>query len=128
MGAEQRTELEPVWRALANPLRRRILDILADGPCTTGELAERFPEHSRFAVMQHIRVLEAGHLVVHRRMGRKRFNYLNPIPIQEIYHRWVSRYQRPWAEALLALKGELEAEQQSSKTREERGKTGKTRR
>ena len=125
MDGEKTAELEPVWRALANPLRRRILDILADGPCTTGELAERFPEHSRFAVMQHIRVLEAGRLVVHRRMGRKRFNYLNPIPIQEIHHRWVSRYQRPWAEALVALKGELEAEEKSPRAREKRGKSGR---
>jgi DNA-binding transcriptional ArsR family regulator len=106
------TELEPVWRALANPIRRRILDLLRESPRTTGELAEELTELSRFAVMQHLRVLEEGGLVLFRRRGRQRFNYLNPIPIQEIYHRWVSRYQEPWAEALVALKGELEGEAQ----------------
>ena len=103
-------ELEGVWKALANPVRRRMLDVLRDGPRTTGELCERFPDLSRFAVMQHLRVLGECGLVVHRRQGRQRFNYLNPIPIQQIYHRWVSRYQEPWAESLVALKGELESE------------------
>jgi DNA-binding transcriptional ArsR family regulator len=102
-------DLDPVWRALANPLRRQMLDVLRDGACTTGDLAARFPRLSRFAVMQHLRVLEAGRLVVHRRDGRQRLNYLNPVPIQQIFDRWVSRYQQPWLEALVGLKGELEA-------------------
>lgn len=103
-------ELEAVWKALANPLRRSILDALRDGPRTTGELAERFPELSRFAVMQHLRVLEGADLVVARREGRKRYNYLNPVPIQRVYDRWVSRYVQPWTEALVGLKDELENE------------------
>lgn len=103
-------DLEPVWRALANPARRRLLDVLREGPRTTGELVDEFPELSRFAVMQHLRVLEAGGLLGHRRQGRQRFNYLNPVPIQQIYDRWVSRYQEPWLESLVALKGTLEAE------------------
>ncbi len=102
--------LEPVWRALANPLRRQILDLLREEPRTTGGLAAEFPALSRFAVMQHLRVLEEGGLVIGRRSGRKRFNYLNPVPIQQIYRRWVSRYQQPWAESLVALKGELEGD------------------
>jgi DNA-binding transcriptional ArsR family regulator len=85
-----------------------MLDVLRDGPSTTSELAARFPELSRFAVMQHLGVLEEGNLVVHRRRGRQRFNYLNPIPIQQIFDRWVSRYQAPWLESLVALKDELE--------------------
>lgn len=101
-------DLAPVWRALANPWRRQMLDRLRAGPLTTGQLADRFPTLSRFAVMQHLKVLEEGELVVSRRSGRKRYNYLNPIPIQQIYHRWVSRYQEPWAESLVALKGHLE--------------------
>jgi DNA-binding transcriptional ArsR family regulator len=118
----RRTEdLAPVWRALANPLRRRMLDLLRTGPLATGDLADRFPKHSRFAVMQHLRVLEEGGLVVHRRAGRRRLNYLNPVPIQQIYHRWVSQYAEPWAESLVALKGEVE---RSEPARARRRKTG----
>jgi DNA-binding transcriptional ArsR family regulator len=104
----QRDELAPVWRALANPLRRAMLDLLRDGPLTTGALGEHFPGHSRFAVMQHLKALEQGGLVVPRRRGRQRFNYLNPVPIQRIYDRWVKRYQRSWAESLVDLKDALE--------------------
>lgn len=101
-------ETEPVWRALANGTRRRILDLLADGPLTTGALAECFPDLSRFAVMQHLGVLEEADLIVPVREGRERYNYLNPVPIQRVYDRWVSRYMRPWADALTSLKAELE--------------------
>ena len=106
----QHDDLDHVWRALANPIRRKMLDILRPGPRTTGDLAAEFPELSRFAVMQHLGVLEEGELVVRRKSGRQRFNYLNPIPIQQMYQRWVSQFQRPWAESLVALKGELEEE------------------
>ncbi len=106
----QEEDLDPVWRALANPIRRKMLDLLRQGPRTTGDLAAEFPELSRFAVMQHLGVLEEAKLVVPRKSGRRRFNYLNPIPIQQMYQRWVSQFQRPWAESLVALKGELEGE------------------
>ena len=66
-------DLDPVWRALSNPVRRRILDLLKEGPLTTGELAGRFPELTRFAVMQHLRVLEEAELVVPIRDGRSRY-------------------------------------------------------
>lgn len=102
-------ELEVVWKALANPVRRTLLDVLGDGPQTTGELAERFPDLSRFAVMQHLKVLEEAELVVPRRRGRERYNYLNPVPIQQIYDRWVSRYMQPWTEALVGLRHDLES-------------------
>lgn len=104
-------DLLPVWRALANPIRRRMLDLLRDGPMSTGDLASRFAKLSRFAVMQHLRVLEGASLVVPQKVGRMRLNYLNPVPIQRIYHRWVSHYQQPWAESLVALKGTLETEE-----------------
>ncbi len=97
-----------MWKALANPVRRAILDALRDGPVTTGDLAERFPDLSRFAVMQHLKVLAAAELVVPRREGRRRYNYLNPVPIQGIFDRWVVRYTRPWTEALVDLRNELE--------------------
>lgn len=103
-------DLQNVWRALSNPLRRGMLDALSSGPQTTGELAERFPGLSRFAVMQHLNVLEEAELVIPRRAGRKRYNYLNPVPIQRVYDRWVARYMRPWTEALVDLRDELESE------------------
>lgn len=106
--------LDAVWRALSNSVRRSILDLLRDGPRTTGELDAHFPDLSRFAVMQHLRVLEEAELVVPRRSGRRRFNYLNPVPIQQIYDRWVSRYQQPWTEALVGLKDDLESGRDTS--------------
>jgi DNA-binding transcriptional ArsR family regulator len=107
-------DLDEVWRALSNPVRRRILDLLAEGPLTTGALADHFLELSRFAVMQHLKVLEEADLVVPRRSGRERHNYLNPVPVQRIYERWVSRYMRPWTDALTSLKHELEDREAAS--------------
>ena len=101
-------DLDAIWKALANADRRRILDLLRDGPLTTGDVALHFPDLSRFAVMQHLRVLEEAELVVPRREGRKRYNFLNPVPIQEIFDRWVGRYVQPWTEALVSLRDELE--------------------
>ncbi len=105
---DQHDDLDPVWRALANPVRRHILDVLRDGPMTTGDLAELFPDLTRFAVMQHLKVLAEADLVRARREGRERYNFLNPVPIQRIHERWVQRYQQPWAEALVGLKSFLE--------------------
>ncbi len=111
MQAPKKNDLAPVWRALANPMRREILDLLSEEPLATGDLAAYFPRLSRFAVMQHLRVLEEGNLVLRRKVGRQVINSLNPVPIQQIYHRWVQRFQEPWAEALVSLKSELEGEQ-----------------
>lgn len=101
-------DLAPVWRALANPMRRAFLDALRRGPKTTGEIADLFPAVSRFAVMQHLAVLEEAQLVVVRRHGRNRWNLLNPIPIRCIYERWVSRYDDVVAADLTALKARIE--------------------
>lgn len=106
--------LDPVWRALSNATRRRILDLLMDGRQTTGDLAESFPDLSRFAVMQHLKVLEEADLIVPIRDGRKRYNYINPVPIQRIYDRWVSRYMKPWTDALTSLKDSLESREEQS--------------
>jgi DNA-binding transcriptional ArsR family regulator len=125
--AAAQVDLEPAWRALSSPVRRRILDLLRQAPRSTGELGEAFPGLSRFAVMQHLRVLETGNLVVHRRRGRQRFNYLNPIPIQQIYQRWVSRYQEPWTEALVALKRTLEDGPAQAPPPARRGRGSRTR-
>ena len=105
---EKKDDLAQVWRALANPIRREMLDVLRDKPRTTGELVNRFPALSRFAVMQHLKVLEKGNLVVHIKQGRQRFNYLNPVPIQQIYHRWVRQYEGHLAESMVAMKARLE--------------------
>jgi DNA-binding transcriptional ArsR family regulator len=106
----KRDELDPVWKALGSSTRRAILDHVRDGPRTTGELADRFPRLTRFAVMQHLRVLAEAELVIPRRDGRERYNYLNPVPIQRVFDRWVSRYMKPWTEALVSLREELETE------------------
>ena len=107
-------ELDTVWRALSNPLRRRMLDLLMGGPLTTGALVEEFPELSRFAVMQHLKVLQVAELVTAIRQGRLRYNYINPVPIQRIYDRWVSRYMQPWTDALTSLKHDLEAREETA--------------
>jgi DNA-binding transcriptional ArsR family regulator len=109
--------LDAVWKALASPIRRRILDLLSAGPLTTGDLALEFADHSRFAIMQHLRVLEEAELLLVRRDGRRRFNYFNRAPIQMIYDRWVDRHVQPWTEALVDLRDELES---SSKSRRRR--------
>jgi DNA-binding transcriptional ArsR family regulator len=102
---------QAVWKALSNPVRREILDALREGPETTGDLAVHFPELTRFAVMQHLGVLQEAELVVVRREGRRRYNYLNPVPIQQVYDRWVVRYLKPWTEALVRLRDELESQE-----------------
>src|SRR5580692_6028286 len=93
-----------LWRALASPWRRRLLDLLRDGPATTGALARQIPELSRFAVMQHLGVLADAGVVLIERRGRDRFNYLNPVPLREWYERWVQPLADVDAASLLTLK------------------------
>lgn len=99
----ERDDLEPVWKALADPTRRRILDLLRDGPRTTGDLCDHFST-SRFAVMKHLGVLESAGLVLVRRKGRERWNYLNAAPVQAIADRWIERYAGHWARSVLDLR------------------------
>jgi DNA-binding transcriptional ArsR family regulator len=99
-----------LWRALASPWRRRLLDMLRNGPATTGALAGQMPELSRFAVMQHLGVLSDAGVVLVERRGRDRFNYLNPVPLREWYERWVQPLADADAAALLALKRAVETE------------------
>lgn len=104
------------WRAFASPWRRAILDELAAGPRTTGELADRLPDLSRFAVMQHLGVLtEAGIVVVERR-GRHRYNHVNAAALRGFYERWVNRYADAAAGELTALRSHLEEEHMSTAT------------
>ena len=104
------------WRALSDPSRRRILDLLRRRSMTTGELCRSF-EFSRFAVMKHLKALEKGNLVVVERRGRERINHLNPVPIQAIYRRWIRPFQRLNADRLLRLKGLIEANIETDKER-----------
>ncbi len=86
------------------------------GPRTTGELAEAFSGLSRFAVMQHLKVLEGAELVTVVHDGRLRYNYINAVPIQRIYDRWVSRHMKPWADALTSLQHTLENRKETAWT------------
>jgi len=108
-------QLITVWAALADPTRRRILDLLRERPRTTGELADEFPT-SRFAVMKHLNVLESAGLIVIRREGRERWNHLNAVPLQMLYDRWVRPYQAMWAERMTNLKDRLEGETMETRT------------
>lgn len=94
---------ETVWRALADGWRRRLLDVLAEGPKTTGHLVESLPELSRTAVMRHLDVLEEAGLLIVRREGRQRWNRLNPVPIDRVCRRWLDRNAGRWASALNRL-------------------------
>jgi DNA-binding transcriptional ArsR family regulator len=95
---------DDLWRALANPVRRQLLDLLGTTPRTTGDLAAAIPELSRYAVMQHLDVLAAAGLVLVRRQGRHRFNHLNPVPLRHWYERWVQPLADRSAADLLALR------------------------
>jgi DNA-binding transcriptional ArsR family regulator/uncharacterized protein YndB with AHSA1/START domain len=99
-----------VWRALGNPARRQILDSLRNGPRTTGQLAAELPGLSRFAVMQHLGVLVEADLVLVRRQGRERFNYLNPVPLRRWYERWIVPLADVAAAEMLALQRSIERE------------------
>jgi DNA-binding transcriptional ArsR family regulator len=99
-----------VWRALADPTRRGLLDRLRDGAKTTGTLASAFPGLSRFGVMKHLGVLEGVGLVVVERRGRERWNHLNPVPLRRVYERWVSSYEDNLAGSLIRLERDLNQE------------------
>jgi uncharacterized protein YndB with AHSA1/START domain len=101
--------MDEVFKALADPTRRELLDELfrSDGQ-TLSALEERFAM-TRFGVMKHLRQLEEAGLIVTRRRGREKLHFLNPVPIRLIHDRWVSKYAEPWAAGLTGLKRELES-------------------
>jgi DNA-binding transcriptional ArsR family regulator len=108
------TAVDKVFKALADPTRRGLLDQLfkQDGQ-TLSALEERLPM-TRFGVMKHLRVLEQANLVTTRRRGREKLHFLNPVPIRLVHDRWVSKYAEPWAAALSGIKRELEEETDGS--------------
>jgi DNA-binding transcriptional ArsR family regulator/uncharacterized protein YndB with AHSA1/START domain len=99
----------PLWRALADPTRRRILDLLRERPLITGEIAARFPV-SRIAVMRHLEVLSQAGLVTSRKRGRERWHYLNTVPLQRLHRRWADPAAAGFASALLRLQESVETE------------------
>ncbi len=104
-------EMDPVFRALADRTRRRLLDALfeRDGR-TAGELCALVPEMTRFGVMKHLALLEDAGLVTTRREGRTKLHHLNPVPIGLVADRWISKYAEPFTQALVGLRAGLERE------------------
>src|SRR4029079_9457877 len=100
--------MDKVFKALADPTRRSLLDELfrEDGQ-TLSALEARLPM-TRFGVMKHLRVLEDAGLVATRRRGREKLHFLNPVPIRLVHDRWVSKYTKAWAAGLSALKQDME--------------------
>ncbi|MEX2196497.1 MAG: SRPBCC domain-containing protein [Thermoleophilaceae bacterium] len=100
--------MDEVFRALADPTRRSLLDELfkQDGQSLSA-LEQRLPM-TRFGVMKHLKVLEGAHLVTTKKRGREKLHFLNPVPIRLVHDRWVSKYAEPWAATLTGLKATLE--------------------
>ncbi|MBV8500296.1 MAG: helix-turn-helix transcriptional regulator [Paucibacter sp.] len=99
---------DALFKALADPSRRKLLDQLCahDGQ-TLGQLCEHL-EMTRQGVTQHLGVLEAANLVATVKRGREKLHFLNPLPLQEVYDRWISKFERPRLKALTSLKRRLE--------------------
>lgn len=108
-------ESETVWRALSSQHRRKLLELLRDGPRTTGELSKSLPELTRFAVMQHLGVLEEANLVLIRREGKNRFNYSNPSVLKDLYDEWINPLSSNAADAAQHLRRYVENQQKESK-------------
>jgi DNA-binding transcriptional ArsR family regulator/uncharacterized protein YndB with AHSA1/START domain len=100
-------ETARLWRALADPTRRRILDLLRQRPLITGEVAAQFAI-SRIAVMRHLEVLSEAGLVTSRKRGRERWHYLNAVPLQKLHRRWAEPTAAGFASALLRLQDTVE--------------------
>ena len=103
------TDADRVFKALADPTRRGLLDRLFERDGRTLTELEAGQDMTRFGVMKHLRVLEDAGLVVTRRRGREKLHFLNPVPIRLIHDRWIDKYRERQASALADLKSELEA-------------------
>src|SRR6266849_595918 len=100
--------MDAVFKALADPTRRSLLDELFKRDGQTLSALERRLPMTRFGVMKHLRVLEEAGLVTRQRRGREKLHFLNPVPIRLVHDRWVSKYAEPWAAGLSGLKNRLE--------------------
>lgn len=101
-----------VLKALGDARRRKMLDLVKDRPRTTGELCECFRKLDRCSVMQHLGVLERADLIIVKRKGRHRWNYINPLPIKEIHDRWINGYVSGAIDLLARMKREIEKKEQ----------------
>ncbi|NBI30418.1 SRPBCC domain-containing protein [Chengkuizengella marina] len=101
-------DLTLMFKALGHPIRRDILDLLKGKPKTTSELTGYFKNVSRYAVMKHLNILEQANLLLIRREGRTRVNYINIVPLQQMLNRWSTRYQSNFASAIVSLKTKIE--------------------
>jgi DNA-binding transcriptional ArsR family regulator len=99
---------DSVFRALADPTRRFLLDLLFERDGRTLSELDAELEMTRFGVMKHLRVLEEAGLVVTRRQGREKLHFLNPVPIRQVHDRWIDKYRERRVSALLDLKDQLE--------------------
>jgi DNA-binding transcriptional ArsR family regulator len=104
------TDDDLVFKALADPTRRHLLDRLFERDGRTLTELESELEMTRFGVMKHLRILEDSGLVVTRKSGREKLHFLNPVPIRQIHDRWIDKFTERRVEALLELKQELENE------------------
>ena len=100
--------MDEVFKALADPTRRSLLDELFRQDGQTLSALEQRAAMTRFGVMKHLRVLEEAGLITTKRRGREKLHFLNPVPIRLVHDRWVSKYAEPWAAALSGLKQRLE--------------------
>jgi len=99
---------ERVFKALADGRRRRILDLLKSEAMTTVDLCAKFRKLDRCTVMQHLSVLERAGLIIVKREGRLRWNYINPLPIKQIHDRWIAPHARGAVDLLARIKRDLE--------------------
>lgn len=97
-----------IFKALGDSRRREVLDLLKNRGRTTGELCDHFHHLDRCTVMQHLRVLEKADLVIVKREGRLRWNYINPLPIKELHDRWIGSYADGAVDLLTRMKREIE--------------------
>ena len=114
-GNDQIDQMDRVFKALADPTRRALMDLLKDGPRTTTQLVESFPSMTRFGVMKHLGVLDDAGLVLSRKDGRTRWYHLNAVPLRMVYERWVSTYEDQWSGSLVRLQESVERKQKEGK-------------
>lgn len=109
--------MDHIFKALADENRRKMLDLLKEKPgMTLSELCKHF-KFSRYAVMQHLGVLEEAELIISEKRGRFKHHYLNVIPLQYIYDRWFSEYSSLWAKGLTKLKYDIEKDKSRNKNK-----------
>ena len=106
--SDREDELAPVFKALADPTRRFLLDLLFEREGRTLSELEAEVDMTRFGVMKHLKVLEDAGLVVTIKRGREKHHFLNPVPIRLVHDRWIDKYTERQITALVDLKTELE--------------------